>query len=57
MHIGNILIESATFQAYQQHFKHISNIHVADNVADKNISNMPMNADMLGILLICLECC
>ena len=27
--------------------------HVADNVADKNISNMPMNvADMLGMLLI-----
>ena len=32
--------------------------HVADNVADKNISNIPMNvADILEMLLICLECC
>ena len=32
--------------------------HVADNVADKNISNIPVNvADMLEMLLISLECC
>ena len=32
--------------------------HVADNVADKNISNIPMNvADMLEMLLIRSECC
>ena len=42
MHIGNILLESATFQAYQQHFKHISNIHgyVADIFISNIISNM-----------------
>ena len=32
--------------------------YVADNVADKNISNIPVNvADMLEMLLISLECC
>ena len=41
MHIGNILIESATFQAYQQHFKYISNIH--GYVADIFISNIIRN--------------
>ena len=38
--------------------KFLGRTHVADNVADKNISNIPVNvADMLEMLLISLECC
>ena len=38
------------------HFR--GHTYVADNVADKNISNIPVNvADMLEMLLIRAECC